>query len=278
MNVLSPSMPLYGMLSLFRTSFPFCYAFPCVSLGCDVSTCKPYTAVLKKLLLNMKKINKCHQVYSLTVYFWVWRFHRHAMTRVNRAEEIGGNLFTSISSTFQRLSCFDSLLRATPAVSCSFQHFSVPLFASVIHHLICLSIFFHVRVPAVFSCVSVNMFTLNRLSSSDFSVNFTERSLVNVDQFVNVNCLDILVIVFSLCLLTLFLFCVFDVCFQESSDRKRRLRTRILAVTAESFLKIDKRTKRVSGRRVVNVVFECHGNPGLVRVWGPVGHIFLQVL
>ena len=35
-------MPLYGTLSLFRTSFPGCYVFPCVSLGCDVSTCKPY--------------------------------------------------------------------------------------------------------------------------------------------------------------------------------------------------------------------------------------------
>ena len=35
-------MPLYGTLSLFRTSFAGCYAFPCVSLGCDVSTCKPY--------------------------------------------------------------------------------------------------------------------------------------------------------------------------------------------------------------------------------------------
>ena len=42
MNVQSPSMPLYGTLSLFRTSFPGCYAFPCVLLGCDVSTCKPY--------------------------------------------------------------------------------------------------------------------------------------------------------------------------------------------------------------------------------------------
>ena len=41
-NVLSPCMPLYGTLSLFRTSFAGCYAFPCVSLGCDVSTCKPY--------------------------------------------------------------------------------------------------------------------------------------------------------------------------------------------------------------------------------------------
>ena len=40
--VLSPGMPLYGTLSLFRTSFPGCYAFPCISLGCDVSTCKPY--------------------------------------------------------------------------------------------------------------------------------------------------------------------------------------------------------------------------------------------
>ena len=35
-------MPLYGTLSLFRTSFAGCDAFPCVSLGCDVSTCKPY--------------------------------------------------------------------------------------------------------------------------------------------------------------------------------------------------------------------------------------------
>ena len=41
-NVLSPRMPLYGTLSLFRTSFAGCYAFPCISLGCDVSTCKPY--------------------------------------------------------------------------------------------------------------------------------------------------------------------------------------------------------------------------------------------
>ena len=41
-KVLSPRMPLYGTLSLFRTSFAGCYAFPCVSLGCDVSTCKPY--------------------------------------------------------------------------------------------------------------------------------------------------------------------------------------------------------------------------------------------
>ena len=41
-NVLSPRMPLYGTLSLFRTSFASCYALRCVSLGCDVSTCKPY--------------------------------------------------------------------------------------------------------------------------------------------------------------------------------------------------------------------------------------------
>ena len=41
-NVLSPRMPSYGTLSLFRTSFAGCYAFPCISLGCDVSTCKPY--------------------------------------------------------------------------------------------------------------------------------------------------------------------------------------------------------------------------------------------
>ena len=40
-NVLSPSMPFYGTLSLFRASFAGCYAFPCISLGCDVSTCKP---------------------------------------------------------------------------------------------------------------------------------------------------------------------------------------------------------------------------------------------
>ena len=44
-NVLSPCMPLYGTLSLFRTSFAGCYAFPCVSLGCDVSTCKPYRGI-----------------------------------------------------------------------------------------------------------------------------------------------------------------------------------------------------------------------------------------
>ena len=41
-NVLSPRMPLCGTLSLFRTSFAGCYAFPCVLLGCGVSTCKPY--------------------------------------------------------------------------------------------------------------------------------------------------------------------------------------------------------------------------------------------
>ena len=35
-------MPLYGTLSLFRTSIAGCYAFPCISLGCNVSTCKPY--------------------------------------------------------------------------------------------------------------------------------------------------------------------------------------------------------------------------------------------
>ena len=40
-NVLSPRMPLYGTLSLFRTSFACCYAFPCIPLGCDVNTCKP---------------------------------------------------------------------------------------------------------------------------------------------------------------------------------------------------------------------------------------------
>ena len=33
-NVLSPRMPLYGTLSLFRTSFAGCYGFPCISLGC----------------------------------------------------------------------------------------------------------------------------------------------------------------------------------------------------------------------------------------------------
>ena len=49
MNVLSPSMPLYGTLSLFRTSFGGCHAFPCVSLGCDVSTCKPYVHYTKRI-------------------------------------------------------------------------------------------------------------------------------------------------------------------------------------------------------------------------------------
>ena len=44
-NVLSPRMALYGTLSLFRTSFAGCYAFPCISLGCDVSTCKPYPGI-----------------------------------------------------------------------------------------------------------------------------------------------------------------------------------------------------------------------------------------
>ena len=44
-NVLSPSMPLYGTLSLFRTSSAGCYVFPCVQLGCDVSTCKPYAGI-----------------------------------------------------------------------------------------------------------------------------------------------------------------------------------------------------------------------------------------
>ena len=47
-NVLSPRMPSYGTLSLFRTSFACCYAFPCISLGCDVSTCKPYSYRLFK--------------------------------------------------------------------------------------------------------------------------------------------------------------------------------------------------------------------------------------
>ena len=46
-NVLSPRMPLYGTLSLFRTSFAGCYAFPCISLGCDVSTCKPYSLMFR---------------------------------------------------------------------------------------------------------------------------------------------------------------------------------------------------------------------------------------
>ena len=52
-NVLSPRMPLYGTLSLFRTSFVGCYAFPCVSLGCDVSTCKPnWMATLIMMLID----------------------------------------------------------------------------------------------------------------------------------------------------------------------------------------------------------------------------------
>ena len=42
-NVLSPRMRLHGTLSLFRTSFAGCYAFPCVSLGCDVGTCKVHS-------------------------------------------------------------------------------------------------------------------------------------------------------------------------------------------------------------------------------------------
>ena len=46
-NVLSPRMLLCGTLSLFRTRFAGCYAFPCVSLGCDVSTCKPYASKMK---------------------------------------------------------------------------------------------------------------------------------------------------------------------------------------------------------------------------------------
>ena len=73
MNVLSPSMPLYGTLSLFRTSFPGCYAFPCVSLGCDVSSCKPYvvlswrcscskmqTSAHLKLQDSEEKVNRFH--------------------------------------------------------------------------------------------------------------------------------------------------------------------------------------------------------------------------
>ena len=54
-NVLSPRMPLCGTLSLFRTSFAGCYAFPCVSLGCDVSTCKPYRVVFEVFELSSAK-------------------------------------------------------------------------------------------------------------------------------------------------------------------------------------------------------------------------------
>ena len=54
-NLLSPRMPLYGTLSLFRTSFAGCYAFPCVSLGCDVSTCKPYLCRNWFFIANMQK-------------------------------------------------------------------------------------------------------------------------------------------------------------------------------------------------------------------------------
>ena len=35
-------LPAYLTISLFRTSFAGCYAFPCISLGCDVSICQPY--------------------------------------------------------------------------------------------------------------------------------------------------------------------------------------------------------------------------------------------
>ena len=52
-NVLSPRMPLYGTLSLFRTSFAGCYAFPCISLGCDVSTCKPYACSTNRVQLGV---------------------------------------------------------------------------------------------------------------------------------------------------------------------------------------------------------------------------------
>ena len=52
-NVLSPRMPLYGTLSLFRTSFAGCYAFPCISLECDVSTCKPYVPCVTLCTLSL---------------------------------------------------------------------------------------------------------------------------------------------------------------------------------------------------------------------------------
>ena len=42
-NVLSLSMPLYGTLFLFRTSFPGARCFYTSCSGSDVSTCKPYS-------------------------------------------------------------------------------------------------------------------------------------------------------------------------------------------------------------------------------------------
>ena len=67
-NVLSPSMPLYGTLSLFRTSSAGCYAFPCVSLGSDVSTCKPYACFRVFARCAKKKIFNSFTSFS----HWKW--------------------------------------------------------------------------------------------------------------------------------------------------------------------------------------------------------------
>ena len=63
-NVLCPSMPLYGTLSLFRTSSAGCYAFPCVSLGCDVSTCKPniFPRPKKKTATLNAELRQCQNI------------------------------------------------------------------------------------------------------------------------------------------------------------------------------------------------------------------------
>ena len=79
MNVLSPRMPLYGTLSLFRTSFAGCYAFPCVSLGCDVSTCKPYAIVSQKALSPYPRYQRVWPRFVLGSWYFYGNLSLNAM-------------------------------------------------------------------------------------------------------------------------------------------------------------------------------------------------------
>ena len=99
-NVLSPSMPLYGTLSLFRTSSAGCYAFPCVSLVCDVSTCKPYTRFHEHYTIFSRALSEIFGHVSILLYFVVAEaiWSRNRNISLQHAVQTGCSLCCRIKS------------------------------------------------------------------------------------------------------------------------------------------------------------------------------------
>ena len=89
-------MPLYGTLSLFRTSFAGCYAFPRISLGCDVSTCKPYGYVLLLATQYDKEPGGAWFEAMLSAINYIYIFFK---SKVRKFLRVAGYLNTNNSTT-----------------------------------------------------------------------------------------------------------------------------------------------------------------------------------